>query len=71
MDLEKVVASWPILRRVWRWMPKPLRWIVLAVAAVVMWRRWRHRDELEPVEEAGDGDRSRTAGSDGARTDGG
>lgn len=45
MDIEKVVASWPILRRVWRWLPKPLKWVVIAISAVFLWKRWRSSDE--------------------------
>lgn len=39
MDLRKIIASWPLLRRLWRWMPGPLR-IPLLVVAVVAWG-WR------------------------------
>lgn len=45
MDIDKVVASWPILRRVWRWLPKPMKWVVIAVAGVFLWKRWRRTDE--------------------------
>lgn len=67
MDIEKVVASWPILRRVWRWLPKPMKWVVLAISAVVLWRRWRSSDE-PPTPEGVDAalEERAAAGADGA-----
>lgn len=67
MDIEKVVASWPIIRRVWRWLPKPMRWVVLAISAVILWRRWRSSDE-PPTPEGVDAalEEHAGAGADGA-----
>ena len=45
MNLRNVVASWPMLRRLWRWLPGPLRIPVLVLAAAVwVWQRLRGQD---------------------------
>lgn len=50
MDLKAVIAAVPFLRRLWRWLPGPLR-IVVLVLAVFFW--FRSRGEQEPSEAGG------------------
>lgn len=46
MDLQKIIAALPWLRRLWRWLPGPLRIPLLVVAAVIwLWRRGDDQDE--------------------------
>lgn len=52
MDLQKIIAALPWLRRLWRWMPGPLR-IPLLVVALVVWL-WRRGDDEAAGDETGD-----------------
>ncbi len=45
MDLKQVVAAWPLLRSLWRYLPGPFRIPVLVAAgAVWLWQRGRGED---------------------------
>ena len=45
MDLKRVIATLPVLRKLWRFLPGPLRLPLLVVGAVVwLWRRGRGED---------------------------
>lgn len=45
MDLRKIIAAWPLLRRLWRFLPGPLRIPLLVIAAVGwLWQRLRGQD---------------------------
>ena len=52
MDLKSIITAAPMLRKLWKWLPGPLRWLVLG-AAVVVWLTRRGQDETE---DAGGGD---------------
>jgi hypothetical protein len=45
VNLRSILASLPLLRRVWRWLPGPLRIPALLVGAVVWWFKRRSDDE--------------------------
>ena len=55
MDLRAIIAAAPVLKRVWQWLPKRLRFPLLAVAFVIwLWRRLRGTDEDDAAEPAPD-----------------
>lgn len=45
MDLKSIIAAMPLLRRLWRWMPGPLKGIVLLIALIVAVKRMFGDDE--------------------------
>lgn len=45
MNLKSIIAAMPVLRRLWRWMPGPLKGIVLVIALIVAVKRMFGDDE--------------------------
>ena len=53
MDWRAIIAAVPFLRWLWRWLPGPLRVVVVVVAAVIAISRLLRGDtpdEVEPTE---------------------
>lgn len=47
MDIGKTIAAWPWLRRLWRFLPGPLRIPLLVIGLVGwLWRRARGEDDV-------------------------
>ncbi len=55
MNLKAIIATLPLLRRLWRWLPGPLRIIALAIAGVIAVKRVFSGDDTE-AGSAGAGD---------------
>lgn len=59
MDWRAVIAAVPFLRRLWRWLPGPLRVVVVVVAVVIAISRMLRGDTPDDeVPETRDDDRS-------------
>lgn len=65
MNLKAIISALPILRRLWKWMPGPLKIIVLVLAAIVAVKRMFDGDE-----ESGDADPS-SSEAEASTSDGG
>lgn len=53
MNVKQVIASLPWLRRMWRFLPGPLRVPLLVVGAVVwLWRRRAGSPDVPPADGA-------------------
>ncbi|MBW3576646.1 MAG: hypothetical protein KY462_02685 [Actinobacteria bacterium] len=48
MDLRDVIVSAPLLWRAWKWLPGPLKVIVVAASAIV-WLKRRSADRERPA----------------------
>jgi hypothetical protein len=35
MDIRQIIAALPLLRKLWKWLPGPLRLIVVGIAVVI------------------------------------
>lgn len=45
MDLKQIIAAWPFLRKLWKWLPGPLKIVALAIAAVIAVKQMFGGDE--------------------------
>jgi hypothetical protein len=55
VNLKSIIAAVPILRRLWRWMPGPMKVVVLGLALVVGVKRMLSDDEPSAAEAPGGG----------------
>lgn len=69
MDLKTVVAAVPVLRRLWVWLPGPLKFVAL-VGAVFFWLRGRGEPGPPEADAAADAperlEPDTTSGQEGA-----
>lgn len=57
MDLTAIIAALPWLRKLWRWLPGPLRVpLLVAAAAIWLYRRVRGRDDDGVADDGAQGD---------------
>ncbi|MDP9021711.1 MAG: hypothetical protein M3N57_03225 [Actinomycetota bacterium] len=48
MNLREIIATAPLLWRAWKWLPGPLKAIVVAAAAIT-WLKRRSSDHEQPA----------------------
>jgi hypothetical protein len=48
MDIRALIAAMPFLRKLWTWLPGPMRVIVIVFAVIVAIVRWFADDDEEP-----------------------
>lgn len=65
MNLKSIIAAVPILRRLWRWMPGPMKVVVLGLALVVGVKRMFSDDEPSTPDTSG----GETSGAGAGGTD--
>lgn len=68
MNLKAIISALPILRRLWKWMPGPLKIIVLVLAAVVAIKRMFDGDEGSGDAESASSEAAATTSAGGRRS---